>query len=264
MHPSYEPKRPYVGLVIVRGYSQSATAREVQLNPSAHFQKEYIERWAEEHEIEIKRWCAISEEYGRPIQGANQSVRAASTAVKRLGARAVIDDASRLIDGSNEDEIYKFRRFIVGQSVYLHSALQDAPVFALNDNKFAEFIKPNLHAFLEAERTREISKTMDRKGKVPRFRPYKSNDEKVADHAVKAEDDFIALNLHLCHSRQASDLGEAPLTVAGVVEDFNLREVPTKRGKPWTSANFRRWLNQFRARNPEHPILSNLKLSSGD
>jgi hypothetical protein len=68
LHPSYEPKRPYVGLIVLRGYSQSVTAKAASLNPSSHFQKKYIERWAGEHEIELEHWCSISEEYSRRNQ----------------------------------------------------------------------------------------------------------------------------------------------------------------------------------------------------
>ncbi|ASP34091.1 hypothetical protein [Labrenzia sp. VG12] len=261
MHPSYEPKRPYVGLIVLRGYSQSVSVKAASLHPSSHFQKEYIERWADEHEIEIKRWCAISEEYSRPILGANQSVRAAITEVKRHGGSAVIDDASRLIDASNEEEIYRLQRFFGGQALYLHSVLQNAPVFSLTEERFAEFIKPRLHAVHEAIRTREIEEQMRAKGQVPRYRPAKLKSEEAEKRSTGIEDVFMAQNIFRAHGHLLPEDRKALLSVSDIVEELNRREVPTMRGKPWTSANFRRWLNQFRARNPDHPVLSKVKLS---
>ncbi|WP_346891531.1 hypothetical protein [uncultured Roseibium sp.] len=247
----------------MRGYSQNVSLREVRLNPSAQFQTEYIKRWAEEHEIEVRGWQFVSEEFSRPFHGANISFRRSIALVKGSGCLAVVDDASRLIDASNGDEIRKLRGFLMGQNLHLHSVLHDRPVFTSSDANFANFIKPRLHAVQEAERVREIEKWMDAVGKVPRMRFQRMRAEGHGEEAQKVEDEFMAVNILLSHKRVFGDQVDRVLTIRELLDDLKAREVPTARGKLWTSANLRKFLNQLAERNPESSTLKKVKFRRG-
>lgn len=263
MHPSYDPKKPYVGLLVIRGYSQSPTKGEVDVNPSARFQKEYIERWASEHDIEIKAWKVISSEHSRRIDAGSASLRDAIGATRVRNCRSVMDDASRLLEFTHRDGVFELRRFLKGQGLFLHSNLQDAPVFQYPNAKFSEFIKPKLHAFEEAERVRAIEKEIDRVGKVPRMRYSRSAKERAEQGAPDGEDRFMLCNISAAHQRICSDQPDKILTVRELLDDLKARGVPTARGMEWSEANLRKFLKQFADRHPNDPVLNKIKFRRG-